>query len=106
MAIKGITSRPSVAWAVPPSPTRDICFVFCALADPGTDRATTGRTGHKQHQKNCANLCTIVQTFSKKNPAEAGFFITAIFKQFSFDTQTLKLHSQSSHMTQKPKCHH
>ncbi|EAC0857176.1 hypothetical protein D4616_10630 [Escherichia coli] len=54
----------------------------------------------------CALLCTIVQTFSKKNPAEAGFFITAIFKQFSSDTQTLKLHSQSSHMTQKPKCHH
>lgn len=47
MTIKGITSLPSVAWAVPPSPARDFCFVFCAFADPELDRAATGRKGHK-----------------------------------------------------------
>lgn len=70
MAIKGITSRPSVAWAVPPSPARDICFVFCAFPDLGADRATTGRKGHKQHQKNCANLCTIVRQRKKARREE------------------------------------
>nr|DAI71343.1 MAG TPA: hypothetical protein [Caudoviricetes sp.] len=57
----GTPSLTPVAWAVPPSPARDICFVFCAFPDLGADRAATGRKGHKQHQKNCANLCTIVQ---------------------------------------------
>jgi hypothetical protein len=72
MAIKGI---PPALRRVgcSPSPARDICFVFCAFADPGADRATTGRKGHKQHQKNCANLCTIVQTFSKKIPPKRDF---------------------------------
>jgi len=48
-------------WAVPSSPTRDICLDFCAFADSAPNRAITGRKGHKQHQKNCANLCTVVQ---------------------------------------------
>ncbi len=64
MAFNGTPSLTPVAWAVPPSPARDICFVFCAHPDPEPDRAATGRKGHKQHQKNCANLCTIVQTKS------------------------------------------
>lgn len=51
-----------ISCAAPPSPARDICFVFCAFADPGSDRAATGRKGHKQRQKNCANLCTIVHS--------------------------------------------
>lgn len=81
MVIKGILSRPSVAWAVPPSPARDICFVFCAFADPGPALAAKGRKGHKQHQKNCANLCTIVQQRKKtrkkeKPPSKAAFQIS------------------------------
>ena len=42
MTIKGITSLPSVAWAVPPSPARDFRFVFCAFADLEPDRTTKG----------------------------------------------------------------
>lgn len=60
MAFNGTPSLTPVAWAVPPSPARDICFVFCAFSDPRSDRATIGRKGHKKHQKNCANFCTIV----------------------------------------------
>ncbi|BCT17821.1 hypothetical protein R2TS_09930 [Enterobacter asburiae] len=61
MAFNGTPSLTPVAWAVPPSPARDICFVFRAFLDPEPDRAATGRKGHKQLQKNCAILCTIVQ---------------------------------------------
>ena len=50
-----------VAGAVPPSPARDKRPFFCAGTDPGSDRAITGRKGHKQTQKNCAKLCTIVR---------------------------------------------
>jgi hypothetical protein len=61
MAFNGTPSLTPVAWAVPPSPARDICFVFCASVDQGADHAATGWKGYKWLQKNCANLCTIVQ---------------------------------------------
>ncbi|HGG9089444.1 hypothetical protein ACE3KU_24560, partial [Enterobacter hormaechei subsp. steigerwaltii] len=47
MAFNGTPSLTPVAWAVPPSPARDICFVFRAFADHEPDRATTGRKGHE-----------------------------------------------------------
>jgi hypothetical protein len=56
------TPSPGVgAWAVPPSPARDIRFVFRAFADPGPGRAGIGLKGGKVHPKNCANLCSILQ---------------------------------------------
>ncbi len=61
MAIRGIPSLPPVAWAVPPSPARDIRFVFRAFADPGPDRTGVGLKGDKLNQKIvqiCALLCT------------------------------------------------
>ena len=63
MAFKGIPSLPPFAWAVPPSPARDICFVFCAFPNPEPNPAITGQKADKQHQKNCANLCTFVQLY-------------------------------------------
>ena len=106
MAFKGIPYCPPVAWAVPPSPARDICSVFRASVDQGADHAATGWKGYKWLQKNCAKLCAIVQTFSKKIPPKRDFSSHMLFKQFSFDTQTLKLHSQNPHLMQKLKCHH
>ncbi len=61
MAIKCITSLPSVAWAVPPSPARDKHACFRALADQQLGSATAGLNSDNKYQKVCANLCMIVQ---------------------------------------------
>lgn len=57
MAFNGSPSLTPVAWAVPPSPARDICFVFCAFTESEPDRAATERKMRNHDQNNCANLC-------------------------------------------------
>lgn len=77
-----------VAGAVPPSPARDKRPFFCAGTDPGSDRASTGRKGHKLIQKNCAKLCAIVQT---KKRHERRFYFVFILKQWAA-VQEILLH--------------
>lgn len=61
MTIKGITSLSSVAWAVPPSPARDKHFIFRACQKSTSTARSTGLNEVNYHQKNCANLCAIMQ---------------------------------------------
>lgn len=61
MAFNGTPSLTPVAWAVPPSPARVSCFVFCALTETEQDRATIGREGVISIKKSCANSCRFVQ---------------------------------------------
>lgn len=67
MTIKGITSLPSVAWAVPPSPARNFRYVFCAFAYPRPDRAATSLKAINSIRINCAFLRILVQKSHSQN---------------------------------------
>lgn len=79
MAFNGTPSLTPVAWAVPPSPARDISLVFCAFADPEANRATTGRKRHNCIKKNCAFLCNPLHTPYSAETGTTGIQLKKLF---------------------------